>query len=339
MHILVLGGTRFIGAHTVRRLVELGHRVAVFHRGQTEAPLPPGVHHIHGDRQQLSGFAGDFQDFAPEVVLDMLACTESDGRRLVNIFKGIAPRVVAISSGDVYRAYDRFRRAAPGPPDPTPLTENSPLRDHLYPYRDQAREPGDFFHSYEKILMERAVMSDPNLPATVLRLPMVYGPGDYQHRPFEYLKRMDDGRPAILISNEMAAWRGMRGYVENIAEAIALCVTTDQASRRIYHIADPENITEVDWIRRIGKAADWHGQIVSLDDPHLPDHLKLDCDPSQDLSIDSKLIRNELEYAELITPEEAMHRTVTWERANPPQKFDPLRFDYTAEDDALDAVL
>src|SRR5207245_1703293 len=27
------------------------------------------------------------------------------------------------------------------------------------------------------------------------RLPCVYGPGDYQHRTFEYLKRMDDGRP------------------------------------------------------------------------------------------------------------------------------------------------
>jgi hypothetical protein len=67
------------------------------------------------------------------------------------VFKGLARRVVAISSGDVYRAYDRFRRADPGSPDPTPLMEASPLRDRLFPYRDKAHGPDDFLFNYEKI--------------------------------------------------------------------------------------------------------------------------------------------------------------------------------------------
>lgn len=121
----------------------------------------------------------DFRDFAPDVVLDMIASSELDGKTLVDLFRGMARRVVNISSGDVYRAYDRFRRVDPGPPDPTPLTEDSPLRERLFPYRDKAQGPSDFAFNYEKILMERAVMSAPDLPATVLRLPMVYGPGDY----------------------------------------------------------------------------------------------------------------------------------------------------------------
>lgn len=338
MRILILGGTRFIGAHTTRRLVELGHRVAVFHRGLTESPLLPHMHHIHGTRKQLSDFVGAFRDFSPEVVLDMLACSKNDGKRLMDLFKGVVQRVVVVSSGDVYRAYDRFRRAAPGQPDPTPLTEDSPLRDHLYPYRDQAQDPDDFFYHYEKILMEQAVMNDPDLPATVLRLPMVYGPGDNQHRSFEYLKRMDDGRPAILISKEMAAWRGMRGYVENTAEAISLCVTSTRAAGRIYHIADRENVTEVEWISRIGEAADWNGRIVALDDHQLPNHLKHGYNPSQDLAIDSTRIRDELGYTELVPPEEAIHRTVVWERANPPPEFNPSLFDYAAEEKALEAA-
>ena len=45
------------------------------------------------------------------------------------------------------------------------------------------------------------MLSDPELPGTVLRLPAVYGPEDRQHRTFEYLKRMDDGRRAILVEN------------------------------------------------------------------------------------------------------------------------------------------
>jgi nucleoside-diphosphate-sugar epimerase len=37
------------------------------------------------------------------------------------------------------------------------------------------------------------------IAGTVLRLPMVCGPGDMFHRLHPYLKRMDDGRPGILI--------------------------------------------------------------------------------------------------------------------------------------------
>jgi len=277
----------------------------------------------------------DFRNFAPDIVLDMLPCTEQEGKTLVVLFKGIARRVVAISSGDVYRAYDRFRRVDPGPPDPTPLTEDSPLRDRLFPYRDQARGPDDFLFKYEKILMERAVMSEPDLPATVLRLPMVYGPGDYQHRLFEYLKRMDDKRRAILLSRGQAMWRGLRGYVEDMGKAIALCVANDRAAGRIYHVADPENLAEAAWVRRIARAAGWSGEIVTLPEEHMPLHLKSDYDTSQHWSLDSSRIRTELGYTEPTPPDEAMRRAVAWERANPPKDFDQSKFDYAAEDEAL----
>src|SRR5262249_48147381 len=155
---------------------------------------PAEVRHIHGDRAQLADFAEEFRRFGPEVVLDMLPSTEKAGKTLIELFSGMARRLVAISSVDVDRAYDRVRKADPGLRDPAPLTEDSPLRDLLYPYRSRAKGPEEFMYHYDKILMERAVMSVPDtLPATVLRLPMVYGPGDYQPRLFPYLKRMDDG--------------------------------------------------------------------------------------------------------------------------------------------------
>lgn len=335
MRVLILGGTHFIGPHAVQWLVQMGHEVAVFHRGQTEAPLPSRVFHLHGDRKRLPDFANDFRNFAPDIVLDMLPLTEQDGRTLVDVFKGIARRALVISSGDVYRAYDRFRRADPGPPDPTPLTEDSPLRDRLFPYHDKSRGPDDVLFHYEKILMERAVMSEPDFPATVLRLPMVYGPGDHQHRLFEYLKRMDDKRPAILLAKDIAAWRGIRGYVEDMGKAIALCAVNDRAAGRVYHVADPENLTEAEWVRRIAQAAGWSGKIVILPGEHIPRHLKHDYDTAQDWSLDSSRIRKELGYTEPTPPDEAMRRTVAWERANPPKDFDKSAFDYPAEDEAL----
>ena len=339
MRILVLGGTHFIGPHAVRWLVGMGHEVAVFHRGQTETSLPPSVRHLHGDRQQLSSFIGDFRNFAPEAVLDMVPGTEQDGKTLVGVFKGMARCVVAISSSDVYRAYDRLRRVDPGPPDPTPLTEESPLRDRLFPYRDMAQGPDDFVYHYEKILVERAVMNDPGLRATVLRLPMVYGPGDYQHRLFKYLKRMDDQRPAIILPQSIATWRGLRGYVEDMGYAIARCVTHERAAGRIYHVADRESVTEAEWVNRIARAAGWKGEIVILLDEHLPPHLKHHYDASQDWALDSSRIRQELGYTEPTLPDEAMGRSVAWERAHPPKEFDPAEFDYAAEEAALTATV
>src|SRR5579875_614993 len=87
----------------------------------------------------------------------------------------------------------------PGPIEPTPLAEDSPLRSVLFPYRAQAIGPDDFLYSYDKIPVERTAMTEPGLPATVLRLPMTYGPGDPFRRLSPYLKRMDDGRPTIRL--------------------------------------------------------------------------------------------------------------------------------------------
>ena len=86
-------------------------------------------------------------------------------------------------------------------------------------------------------------MSEPELPGTILRFPMVYGPCDRQHRTFEYLKRMDDGRPVILLDEGQAEWRWTKGYVENLALAVVLAVTDERAAGRIYHVGERETLT------------------------------------------------------------------------------------------------
>ena len=335
MRVLVLGGTQFVGPPAVRRLVELGHEVAVFHRGQTKAPLPDEVTSFYGDRAQLTDSLGDFRAYKPDVVLDTLAMTEQDAEAVVETFTGLARRLVVLSSGDVYRAYDRLRGADPGPPDPTPLTEDSPLRDKLYPYRSYAESPDDLEYNYDKILVERVVTSRPDaLPATILRLPMVFGPGDYQHRLFPYLKRMDDGRPHILLPKEWASCRALRGYVEDMAEAVALCVTEEKAVNRTYHVGYQANYTETAWLEHIANVVGWTGDIVAVPNADLPERLRSRDTFAHDWSVDSSRIRKELGYKEVVPLEEALRRTNSWERANPPE-LDSSRFDYAAEDAVL----
>src|SRR5215213_103178 len=227
MRILVIGGTGFIGPHVLRRLRAAGHEVTIFHRGETRAELPDGVREIHGDRRDLPSFAAEFRAIAPDVALDMIAYTETDARALVSLFKTVARRAVVLSSADVYGAYGRLLGLETGAPAAHPLAEDAPVRANLYPYRARAAGPDDFKYHYEKILVERVVMSDAALAGTVLRLPAVYGPGDKQHRLFSYLKRMDDHRPFIMLGDAQARWGWTRGYVENVADAVTLAVTND----------------------------------------------------------------------------------------------------------------
>ncbi len=339
MKILVIGGTGFIGPDIVRYLSEKGHEVTVFHRGHTKADLPSGVNRILGDRQELGDRQSEFQQLAPQVVLDLIPATEQDAQMLMSTFKGISQRVVAISSGDVYRAYGVLLRTESGPVEPVPLTEDSPLRQQLYPMRDMPQRPYNFPADYEKIVVERVVMGDPDLPGTVLRLPMIYGSRDPLHRLFGYLQRMNDQRPAIVLEEGVAKWRSPRGYVENVAAAIALAVTDDRATGRIYNVSEAEAFSEAEWVRQIGQVVGWKGEVVTVPSDRLPPHLREQGNTDQHWVFDTSRIRTELGYDEPVPRLEALQRTIDWERSHPPNEIlqgaAPEMIDYATEDAVL----
>lgn len=309
MRILVVGGTGFSGPHVVHRLISMGHEVVLLHRGQTEADLPDGVQHILGEREHLEDLTDVFRRFAPQIVLDMIPSTEQHARGVMGVFTGVAQRVIAISSQDVYRAYGKLIGIEPGPIEPTPITEGSRLRQKLYPYRERVDPSNPLFH-YDKILAEQVFMSNPELPGTILRYPMVYGPRDLQHRLFPYLKRMDDNRPAIVMEQGMANWRWTRGYVENVAAAVVLAVTDERAAGRIYNVGEKEALSEVEWVKAIGVAAGWSGKVVIVPEDRVPEHLAPDIDTSQHLVVDTSRICEELGYTEPVSRDEALRRTV-----------------------------
>jgi nucleoside-diphosphate-sugar epimerase len=337
MRVVVIGGTNFIGPHVIATLHRLGHDITVYHRGQHEPELPRGVRHLHSP---LAGipvlrFPSEISDPTPDVVLHMFPVGADDARAAMARFAGIARRMVALSSGDVYRAYGRLLGTEPGPAEPVPLDENAPLREALYPYRHMAAGPADWTFHYEKILAERAVMSHPSLPATVLRLPAVYGPGDPYRRLRPYIKRMDDRRPAILLESAQAEWRWTHGYVENVAQAIALAVVDDRGAGKIYNVGEAETPTVADRVRRIGGLVGWNGTVVPLESDRLPLHLRGPYQPHQDLVMETSGIRDELGFVEVRSKDEGLRRTIEWERANPPPGGDPVAAEYAAEDAAL----
>lgn len=335
MRILVIGGTGFIGRFVVRDLLRQGHDVTLFHRSRSEDPLLASAHQISGDRNCLSAHASEFLPLAPDVVLDVILGSERQARALVDAFSSAAGRLVAVSSMDVYRACGILNGTEPGPPQELPLTEDSELRTKP-PYPAEAvRKLKTVFpwldDEYDKIPVERVIMSG-QLPGTVLRLPMVYGPGDPLHRLFPILKRIEDGRPVILLQEEAARWRGSRGYVENVAAAIALAVTSRRAAGMIYNVAEPQAFTELEWTRRVAAVCGWNGSVVAVPRQQTPAHLRVPFNTDQHWIASSARIREELGFAEPAPLEAALERTIAWERAHPPAGIDPKQFDYAAED-------
>jgi len=317
---LFLGGTSFTGPHAVRELAERGHEVTVFHRGEHEPELPEHVRHVHGDLARWDDHVDELRSLEPDVVVDMRAFVPEEARRILD-FRGIARRAVVISSADVFLAYGRLRGSEPGPLEPLPLTEDSPLRELVV---DQG---------YDKVGVERAATGDPDLPATVIRYPAVHGPGDGQHRLYGYVRRMDDGRPAILLEETYARWRWVRGYAEDVAHALVLAIESDAAAGRVYNVGDPVAHSELEWVCRIAEVVGWEGRVVAAPGDALPAYLREDgIDFAQDYVVDSSRIREELAYAEVVDERTALERTIGWERANPPSE---VELDYDAEDAAL----
>ena len=316
-----------------------GHDITLFHRGKSKADLPADIPHVLGDRNSLKDFHDEFTKLKPELVLDMAPITEKHAKDVVEVFKGIARRVVAVSSQDVYRSYGLLLGIEKGDVQPTPTDEDAALRTKLFPYRqDKPRaddDPRKILDDYEKILIEKTIMNAPDIAGSILRLPMVYGPFDYQHRLYSHVKRMADKRPAIIMEKRMADWRSSVGFVENVADAIVLAINSDKARNRIYNVAEPENLKQSEWVEVIGKALGWEGKVVVLPKEKLPESMHADFRAEQDLTVDTSRIRNELGYKEKVLTREAIQITADWELKNPPANIDPADYNYETEDRIL----
>ena len=298
---------------------------------------------IQGDRNRLPDYRERLQRFSPDVVIDVILSSGEQARQLMETVRDVAGRVVAVSSMDVYRAAGVWHGVEPGALEPLPLTEDSPLRTVRKLYAPEVVKMmkgvfGWLNADYDKIGVEEAIMNDPAVSGTVLRLPMVYGPGDRLHRWFPLLKRVADRRSAILLADDFAAWRAPRGYVDDVAHAIALAATSEQAGRRVYNICQEPTMPELEWQTRIARSTNWSGRFVVLPRERMPKHLLPPGNGAQHLVAASERIRTELGYKELVKVEEAIRRTVAWEQRNPPDTVDPQQFDYDAEDATLAEV-
>ena len=333
MRVMIIGGTKFMGPFVIKRLINMGHEVTAFHRGQTELGPSLGAEELLGDRNDFNALKDAVESCAPDVILDMVLFTVRQAQGLQVAAQGIAKRIVAVSGIDVYQAYGRLHNAGSVPIEAGSITEDNPLLSVDMPLVTSGSRMHPWLGAQRDMMAaEGAIMGMGSLAGTLLRLPLIYGESDFLHRVHGDLRRMDDGRPAIIVQEDMADWRWSRGYVENMAEAVALAVDKDKAAGCIYNVADNTALSTVDWIKAIGKAAGWRGKVVPVPRDQLPEEMRTHIESEQHLVVDTRRIRSELGYKDVVSQQEALTRSIAWERENPPADAAGAEYEYTIED-------
>lgn len=309
MSVLVLGASGFIGPAVVQALASRGVEIAAASRS---GGGPHGVALDRGDVAQVRALARERRVSA---VIDLLAFTEAGTLPLLAAMDGEVARWVMASSCDVYRNYEGLHRKAAPAPLPGPLDEASPLRTTRHPYRAEPRRAADaadaWMDDYDKIPLEAALLARPGLDGVVLRLPMVFGPGDRQRRFRWIIAPMAAGKPQISIDPGWAAWRTSYGYVDDVADALATAALHPGAAGGVFNVGEAEAPDHAAWIARFAGVLDWRGEIVRTPAP--ADSPLAALDLRYTLPCDSRAFRQACGWSEPTPLAEALARTAKYE--------------------------
>lgn len=248
MKILVIGGTHFIGKHIVLKLLERGHKVALFTRGRAQPEFWDDVEPILGNRKDYSGFRWKLARRSFDVVIDNIAYDRADVESAIQTFAGHIGHYLLCSSGAVYRDYSGWQQCRPFHEDDADLTFT-----------------GDFAYAEGKRAAELALWSIPEaqrpFPFTILRPTVVEGPEDSSGRTWFWVQRIADGQE-VLVPQTIPTTIFRHAFVDDVAEAFVRAVTNPVAFNKVYNLAGEEILSLEDYVRAIAGALGGEAKIV-----------------------------------------------------------------------------
>jgi nucleoside-diphosphate-sugar epimerase len=214
MKTLIMGGTRFIGVNLTKVLVEQGHEVVLFNRGNQPAPLP-GIRQIQGDRTDPTQLKEKLKNETFDAVFDNNGRELSDTQPLVEIFKDRIQHFVYVSSAGVYLKSDLMPHLEGDTIDP------------------KSRHKGK--HDTESYLAASGI------PWTSIRPVYIYGPGNYNDLEAWFFDRLVRDRPLPIPGNGLHFTQF--GHVRDLAEAMAAVLGNDRAIGQIYNLSGDRYVT------------------------------------------------------------------------------------------------
>ena len=187
MHILILGGTLFIGRHVAETLLAAGHRVTVFNRGQTPDALPAAVERLRGDRDLLRAGLATLEGRSFDACVDVSGLGGRQVRASAELLRGRVGRYLYVSAVAVY-----------GDPAERPVRETHPTLDVL-PEDTAIRDQETY--GRVKATCERVVREVFPGAFTIFRPQTVVGPHDPTGRYAYWIRRASLG-PGMLAPGD-----------------------------------------------------------------------------------------------------------------------------------------
>ena len=317
MKVLVLGCGGMIGNATARALAARGLTVVCASRhGRTGDR--DGILAVHADRNDAATVRGAIAAHRIDVLIDVVAYAPNETQRLLAQIDGTVGQYVLLSSMDVYRNYGLLHRTESGRAEAGPLDEDAPLRSRLYPYRaDPPRAPDAadaWLDHYDKIPIENLARGLP-IPWTVLRLPMVFGPADRQHRFRWAIGPMQADAKRLDLPPAWLDWTSTYGFVGNVAAAIAATAGDSAAYRQTFNVTDTDPVPHRVWLERFRDHSGWRGDVVEAADAAFPggDGLAT-LDLGVPLAMTGHKLRDVLGFEAPVSLQRALEETAAYER-------------------------
>jgi nucleoside-diphosphate-sugar epimerase len=316
MRVIVLGGTWFVGRAITEALTAAGHAVLVAHRGISEPADLPRMRHLHAERGAWPDHRAAFAAFGADAAVDVSAGNAGGAQAALSALPpGL--RLTALSSGDVYRAYEGLRSGTQT--DAVPLTEESPLRAARHLDGPQ----------WENLEVEEAYLS---AGATILRLGAVYGEHDYQHRFEPVLRRVRAGRRQMPVG--AGSFLFSRVYVGDVAQAVLAALASKRAAGQCLNIVEAQTAPMRLFYEQVISAADASLELVRVPDETLPSDLQNTGALSQHLLASPARASTMLGWRDTAS-RQILRRAVAWHLDHPPSDPDN---DFSADDAALAGV-
>lgn len=243
MKALVLGGSQFVGLHTVRELIARGDQVTVLNRGQTETDLPEGVERLVADRRDGDSMRAALQGRDWDAVFDVsgfiMVAMGSNMQDLVDMLDGHVGAYVFTSSIMAY-----------APTGVCPWDETFATVD------EGPNTYGGFKKMVEDLLLAQHART--GFPASIVRPASIYGPdNNIYDMEMAYFLRLLRGLPIIVPHEGLVT--GSYGHVDDLCRTMVDMVSNPKAHGEVFNIT-AEAVTVDEYVRVlseiVGKPAD-----------------------------------------------------------------------------------
>lgn len=266
MHALLIGGTRFIGRHTVEDLLAHGYEVTLFNRGNHDNPFADreDVDHVAGDRTERSALEAARDACNPDVVIDIVAMAPTHARTATEVFSAVEAYVL-VSSAAAYGRTD-----VPMREDETPLAEYTD--EHAPEDAQDAMNPevsgayGPRKAECDRICFDAAAAG---VNALVVRPTYVFGPHDYTER-FDYWIDRVATSERVLVPGD-GDGLAHQVYVEDVASALRI-VAEEGTPGEAYNVGARRLLPVDERLRTIADALDTEVEPVYAGERELAAH-------------------------------------------------------------------